>query len=102
MRSVEQEGLGQAVGDESPTQEAVAVQNPTVGRIVHVRLSSECASQIGGNARAGDIAPAIVVAAWPGLKVNVRILGDGPGAPLWSTSLAYGDGPGEWQWPARV
>ncbi len=69
---------------------------------MHVRLSSECASQIGGNARAGDLAPAVIVAAWPGEKINCRILGDGPGAPLWSTSLERGNENGQWNWPKMI
>lgn len=75
---------------------------PSVGRIVHVKLSAQCAHDIGGNAREGDIAPAIVTAAFTEICINARILGDGPGAPLWATSLVMGDGPGQWLWPERT
>lgn len=77
----------------------------SIGRIVHVKLTADCAAQIGGNAREGDLAPAVVVAAFNDHtppKVNVRLLGDGPGAPLWCACLLQGSGLGEWDWPARV
>lgn len=79
-----------------------AVETPSVGRIVHVRLSADCAATIGGNARAGDLVPAIVVRVWSPDCVNARILGDGPGEALWSTSLMRGQDLGQWDWPERV
>lgn len=75
---------------------------PTIGRIVHVRLSADCAAIIAGNAHEGDLAPAIVTAVFSPECVNVRILGDGPGCPHWSTSLLQGDAPGNWHWPDRA
>jgi len=78
---------------------------PSKGRIVLVTLSADCAAAIGGNAHEGDTAPAIVTEVFTTYDppcVNVRILGDGPGAPLWSTSLTQGNEPGQWNWPPRV
>jgi hypothetical protein len=79
---------------------------PSIGRVVLVCLSAECAAKIGGNAREGDEAPALVTGVFPseGMPLNVRILGDGPGEALWSTSLPYSEtpAPGHWRWPPRV
>lgn len=75
---------------------------PSIGRVVHVCLSADCAQKIGGNAREGDLAPAIITRVFSPDCINVRLFGDGPGEVLWSTSLLHGDQPGYWRWPKRI
>lgn len=38
-----------------------------------------------------NIAPAIVTRVWGGTSINVRVLLDSEGVPLWRTSLTYAD-----------
>ncbi|MGW3417043.1 hypothetical protein [Streptomyces phaeochromogenes] len=38
-----------------------------------------------------NIAPAIVTRCWGGTSINVRVLLDSEGVPLWRTSLTYAD-----------
>ena len=75
---------------------------PSVGRIVHVRLNAAMASAIGGNAREGDLAPAIIVMVWTPETINARILGDGPGDVIWGSSLQRGDELSNWNWPKMI
>lgn len=93
-----------------------ATQAPTVGRIVHYRLS---AGDIGGidrntpqrdgdgrvvrNAvRGGQVYPAQVVAVFgSSTEVNLVVQLDGV-AQYWATSRSEGDGEGQWSWPERV
>jgi hypothetical protein len=84
---------------------------PTIGRIVHYRLSDEDV----GRARAlptiqinpvsfGDTYPAIVVRAFGAAsdgEANLQVFLDGQ-AQLWVTSAKPGTGPGTWSWPPRA
>jgi hypothetical protein len=103
---------------------------PTIGRIVHYKLSEQDAQEInrrradyhrfmasghkdswvatghvghvGNHVRAGEVYPAMVVRTWEGVNY--------PGVNLqvtldgndtyWATSRVEGEQPGEWLWPA--
>lgn len=87
---------------------------PTIGRIVHYRLSTtdvqqiderrrEAGGQRGNSAVPGDVYPAVVVRTFgDSLGVNLRVLLDGPDTH-WATSRGYGvETPGCWFWPPRI
>ena len=87
---------------------------PTVGRIVHYRLSEVDATNVassrarssthGNTAREGDVFPMVIVRTWgdtEGAAVNGRVLLDGPD-DLWVTSRNEGTGPGTWSPPPRI
>ncbi|MFJ8349000.1 hypothetical protein ACIQ9J_22090 [Streptomyces sp. NPDC094153] len=101
-------------------------QRPSVGRIVHYRLSEQDADAInrrrvdfqqsgvahqrtgvvghvGNHAEAGETFPAVIVRVWeePTVTVNLRVLLDGNDT-LWATSRAEGSEPGAWAWPPRA
>lgn len=84
---------------------------PTVGRLVHYRLSQhdverlKAAGWTGNTHRAGDVVPMLVVRPWhqegayeKGVScMNGQAFLDGPGQ-LWITSAKEGENPGEWSW----
>lgn len=102
---------------------------PTIGRIVHFRLSAACAEAInrrrkhardhmpehvrastgvqlhvGNEAREGDTLPMLIVAVHgktPDSCVNGQVFLDGNDT-LWATSVSAGEGPGTFSWPGRV
>jgi hypothetical protein len=96
---------------------------PSVGRIVHIRLSAECARSInerrhdayhsgivstsqGNDARENDIYPLLITKIWSGepkesTAVNGQIFLDGNDS-FWATSVQQGDGPGKWFEPPIV
>lgn len=103
---------------------------PTVGRILHYRLSEQDAeainrrrttgaaiaeriqaekwplgaqAHIGNGANAGDVVPLIVVTVHdePQLSVNGQAMLDGNDT-FWATSRHEGTEPGTWSWPPRV
>ncbi len=102
---------------------------PSVGRIVHLRLSDECARSINkrrsdarasiisatnsgaivhsGNAvKEGEIYPLIITRIWSDeptelTAVNGQIFLDGNDS-FWATSVQQGDGAGQWFEPPRV
>ncbi len=85
------------------------MHTPTVGRIVHYRLSEQDAERAnrqqspdGNTARPGDVLPAIVVRVNQGNSVNLQVFLDGPDT-LWVTSRGL-DGIefGCWFWPPRI
>lgn len=106
-------------------------QVPTIGRIVHYRLTAEQASEInrrrttgpsiaerikvlmwplgaqahiGNGASVGDTLPALIVRTWgsdPESSVQLQVFLDGNDV-LWATSVSTGEGPGTWSWPART
>lgn len=89
-------------------------QAPSVGRIVHYRLSEGDASVIAHQrltvgspqsnaAQAGDVYPAIVVRVFdPSVTTaNLQVFLDGTDS-YWATSRQEGDDPGTWFWPPRV
>lgn len=90
---------------------------PTIGRIVHYRLSAE---DIGrhyearknsglahNNHEPGDVVPLIIVRVWPdefgeGVPgVNGQAFLDGHDT-AWITSAREGTEPGTWSWPERT
>lgn len=96
---------------EPPKQAAGPV--PSIGRIVHYRLSKQDVDAINarrvdrlayGNPIAyGDAFPMLIVAAWgqtPESAVNGRVLLDGTD-DLWVTSRLCGEEEGTWSWPPR-
>lgn len=101
---------------------------PSIGRLVHYKLSSDDAERInrrrvaephepgwpagaqahvGNGVAAGEVVPLVIVRVWPSEYgdgkpgVNGQALLDG-NDQLWITSAAEGDGPGQWCWPPRV
>lgn len=90
---------------------------PTIGRIVHYKLSEHDADRINGKRRngddtgnaayEGDVVPLVIVRVWPdeggpGIPgVNGQALLDGYDT-LWVTSAHEGAEPGQWSWPPRV
>jgi hypothetical protein len=109
-------------------RQRIMTQVPTIGRIVHYRLSEQDADAInrrradayrnraeiaesavgyvahsGNSAAAGDVYPMVVVRAWGGeadSHVNGQVLLDGNDT-LWVTSVTAGDGPRSFFWPPR-
>lgn len=89
---------------------------PTIGRIVHYRLSQADVTEINEKRRSrnlrgnpvteGKVVPAIVAVVWPdefgpGVPgVNEQALLDGEDS-LWICSRKEGTKPGEWSWPPR-
>lgn len=87
---------------------------PTVGRIVHYRLSFQDVQRIrqrrrlheseevftGNPVEEGEVAPMLVVAVWGPTCVNGHVLLDGYDS-LWVTSVVEGTDPGAWSWPPR-
>lgn len=83
---------------------------PTIGRIVHYRLSAGDATAINAlpgpknEAREGDVYPALVVRTWGETAesaVQLQVFYDGAGS-YWATSRREGDEPATWAWPVRV
>jgi hypothetical protein len=89
-------------------------QTPTIGRIVHYKLSEQDAlsindkrikDQTSGNvAYKGDVYPAMIVRTWgkqAGVSVQLQVYLDGPDT-YWATSRLEGDAEGQYIWPPRV
>jgi hypothetical protein len=97
-------------------------QKPTIGRLVHYKLSESDAAQInrrrvaqphspewpagaqahvGNNVAAGETVPLIVIRNWSADLINGQALLDG-NDQFWVTSAHQGDEPGQWNWPPRV
>ena len=101
-------------------------QKPSVGRIVHYRLTQldvdvinrlradamkhlpahqEHADgtqiHVGNSVAAGDVYPLVITRVWNEHGVNGQVLLDGNDT-YWATSRVEGDEPGQWQWPPRV
>lgn len=103
-------------------------QQPTMGRIVHYRLSRDDAfkinrrrttgndiadriqadkwplgaqAHIGNEVKEGDIFPALVVRVWDHELINAQAFLDGNDA-LWVLSAPKGNNPGCWNWPPRA
>src|SRR5207248_5047211 len=104
----------------------VPEQKPSVGRIVHYRLTQldvdvinrlradamkhlpahqEHADgtqiHVGNSVAAGDVYPLVITRVWNEHGVNGQVLLDGNDT-YWATSRVEGDEPGQWQWPPRV
>ena len=106
-------------------------QKPSLGRLVHYRLSAADAEKvnrrrtdgesirsrlqastwppgaqahIGNSVIAGDVVPMMIVRVmdfWPQSVINGQAFLDGNDV-LWVTSVREGDRPGEWCWPPRT
>lgn len=87
---------------------------PTLGRIVHYRLTAANAERIktdrtargiqGNHAEEGDVYPLVITRMWGEDETsafNGTLLLDGPDT-LWITSTSIGDGAGRCFWPPRV
>jgi len=103
-------------------------QLPTIGRIVHYRLTEQQATEInrrrttgasiaerikvvkwplgaqahiGNEAHEGDMFPGMIVRVWGSdmdSSVQLQVFLDGNDV-LWATSVKAGDGAGTWSWP---
>lgn len=85
---------------------------PTIGRIVHYRLSDGDAQAIttargdkisGNGVHGGDTYPAMIVRVFgdaPRSAVNLKVFLDG-GDTYWATSRTEGEGEFHWSWPPR-
>lgn len=89
-------------------------QPPTIGRIVHYRLTQGDVDlinerhpqvvdgrQVRNAVHEGTVLGARVVAAFGGTAVNLKVDLDGYGE-YWATSRPEGENPGNWFWPPRV
>lgn len=95
-------------------------QKPSVGRIVHYRLSAQDVASIqarrgapsvqhhtGNPVAEGDVVPLVIARVWPDEGgpdipgVNGQALLDGRDTH-WVTSAHEGAEPGTWAWPPRV
>lgn len=99
----------------------MADQTPSIGRIVHYRLSAQDAEQImsdrtarchtddldvmvpwsGNDVAEGDLFPMLIVRTWgdtPTSAVNGQVFLDGNDV-FWATSRVVGDQPGTFEWP---
>jgi len=96
---------------------------PSVGRIVHYKLSASDAeatnrrrvpgaghadpwpagaqAHVGNSVGAGNIVPLLITTVWTPTTVNGQAFLDGNDS-LWVTSAVEGDQDGQWSWPARV
>lgn len=98
---------------------------PTVGRVVHYRLSEQdvieisrrrtnsvriaeqikegkwsigAQAHIGNDVEVGQIYPMIIVKVWSDVCVNGQVILDGTDQ-LWKISPSLGDQMGQWSWP---
>jgi hypothetical protein len=84
-----------------------AMMSPTLGRIVHYRLTQGDVDAIKALPRqnnpveAGQVVAAVVVRVWSGTTCNLRVLLDGQD-DYWATSRTQGDENGTWNWPQHI
>lgn len=82
-------------------------QSPTVGRIVHYRLSDQDINDVflmvgsRSDARADDVLPSVIIRTHEQGVVDLQVFLDAPGA-LYRTSVSHGDHQRQWSWPPRV
>lgn len=72
---------------------------PTVGRIVHYRVSAHLQA-----ASAGEVRAAIVTRVWSDTCVNLSVFWDASDSatlPQHVTSVVQGSGEGHWDWPIQ-
>ena len=79
--------------------------NPTIGRIVIYNATNQqlddmqnSYSKTGKGCNVQSKLPAIIVAVWSDVIVNLKVITDGQD-DIWITSSHQGEGAGEWQWP---
>lgn len=89
-------------------------QIPSIGRIVHYRLSTSdveainrrrgAQAHIGNEVLEGDVFPMLITKTWgsePTSCVNGQVFLDGNDC-LWATSVRVGEGPRTFSWPMRT
>jgi hypothetical protein len=82
---------------------------PSIGRMVHYRLSGDDVEGLSGKSTSyGAHRPAIVVAVFPaGCNLSVTLDGPNDSPPdnqathLWVGTVPEGPAPGMWHWPER-
>lgn len=89
------------------------MQTPTIGRIVHYKLTADDAAKItrqredkkfdfrGNDVKEGDVFPMLITKVWgsdPTSAVNGQAYLDGNDV-LWVTSAQVGDQPHQFSWP---
>ena len=95
----------------------LAVTPPTIGRIVHYRLTEQDARDASAldaspEMRAGDVLPAIIVGVFAAYRsvdappvCDLQVFLNGPGQ-MWRQGIselpASEDGTGQWFWPPRI
>lgn len=111
-----------------PAPKVVDGQKPTLGRIVRYTLSEQDAAEInrrrttgreiqnmltsgrwpegaqahvGNSVSKGTVVPAIIVAVWGAVCVNLHCVLDGTDS-FWATSRNEGALDGQWAWPPRA
>jgi hypothetical protein len=72
---------------------------PTIGRIVHLKLTEQQKNSINGNK--AEVLPAVIVAVWGPTCVNLKVMTDGVN-DLWVTSAQQGENEGQWNWPVKA
>lgn len=105
---------------------------PTIGRIVHLKLSAQCAEEInrrragngdtaaesairdaggvihkGNPVREGQEFPLLITRVWAEHEHGGKVAVNGQvfldgNDVLWATSVVEGDEPGTWHWPERA
>jgi hypothetical protein len=80
---------------------------PTIGRIViynstneQLKAMEDSYKNTGKGCNIQSKLPAIIVAVWSDIMVNLKVITDGQD-DLWVTSSHLGDGAGEWNWPVK-
>lgn len=82
---------------------------PTIGRVVHYKLSEQDKKDLEGANRLGfvscntrpEVLPAVIVAVWSDTCVNLQVSLDG-NKSFWKTSVQEGDLESNWHWPVIV
>lgn len=83
------------------------MMTPTLGQVVHYRLSDQDATAINAlpaqhnPTTANQTVAAIVVQVWNASTCNLRLLLDGD-SDYWATSRVVGNQPGQWNWPQHI
>jgi len=72
---------------------------PTIGDQVIYHLTNEDRKKISPYGNTSDALPAIVVVAWGGYCVNLKVQCDADCPDLWVTSAQKGQSEREWEWP---
>ena len=80
---------------------------PTIGRIVIYNVTDaqkkameDSYKNTGKPCNIQSKLPAIIVAVWSDICVNLKVITDGQD-DLWVTSSSQGDGPYNWNWPVK-
>jgi hypothetical protein len=75
---------------------------PTIGRIVHYKLTDDEISNLDGiHNNKMSLLPAIITTVWSDTCINVQVFVDGHKGSFWKTSINEGSEAGSWSWPTR-